>query len=110
MMRPTLFVFLLAACTLPAAAQTLDTGIHGTVTDPSGAVVTGVAVAITNDATGVSKSATTDTGGRYEVRYLVPGEYTVEAKAQGFRSERQSHIVIQIGQLAPINFSLVVGN
>src|SRR5260221_625450 len=32
------------------------------------------------------------------------------AKAQGFRAERQSRIVIQIGQLAQINFSLVVGN
>ena len=103
-------VFWLTAFTLPGAAQTLDTGIQGTVTDPTGAVVAGAAVTITNDATSVSKTATTDTGGRYEVRYLVPGPYTVEAKVQGFRAERQSHIVIQIGQLAQINFSLVVGN
>ena len=58
-------VFLLAAWAL--SAQTLDTGIQGTVTDPSGAVVTGAAVTITNDATGISKTATTDTGGRYEI-------------------------------------------
>jgi outer membrane receptor protein involved in Fe transport len=103
-------VCLLAGGALPCAAQTLDTGILGTVTDPTGAVVVGTAVTIVQAAQGVSKTATTDTGGRYEVRYLVPGEYTVEAKAQGFRAERQSGIVIQIGQLAQINFELVVGS
>src|SRR5438309_2707047 len=97
-------LFLLASSILPCAAQTLDTGILGTVTDPTGAVVVGATVTITQATTGVSKAATTDSGGRYEVRYLVPGPYTVEAKAQGFRAERQSGIVIQIGQLAPINF------
>src|SRR5215467_9054095 len=103
-------MFLLAGCLQPGAAQTLDTGILGNVTDPSGAAVSGAAVTITQAATGVTKTAATDTGGRYEVRYLTPGEYTVEVKAQGFRAERQSHIVIQIGQLAPINFALQVGN
>src|SRR5215467_8777256 len=103
-------MFLLAGCLQPGAAQTLDTGILGNVTDPSGAAVSGAAVTITQAATGVTKTAATDTGGRYEVRYLTPGEYTVEVKAQGFRSERQTGIVIQIGQLAPINFALQVGN
>ncbi|HYM11194.1 MAG TPA: TonB-dependent receptor [Bryobacterales bacterium] len=101
---------LLAGCLLPLAAQTLDTGILGTVTDPSGAVVASATVTITQAATGVEKTVTTDAGGRYEVRYLVPGEYVVEAKAQGFRTERKSGLEIQIGQLAPINFSLQVGN
>src|SRR5438067_132502 len=68
---------------LPSAAQTLDTGILGTVSDPQGAMVSGADVTITNPATGVSRSVKTASDGKYEVRYLVPGDYTVEARAPG---------------------------
>jgi hypothetical protein len=102
--------FLWVICIAPVAAQTLDTGILGTVTDPSGAIVATAKITITQSATGVARSVVTDSGGRYEVRYLVPGEYVVEASAQGFRTERRSGIEIQIGQMAAINFALQVGN
>jgi outer membrane receptor protein involved in Fe transport len=91
-------------------AQTIDTGILGDVKDPSGAVVANATVTITQPATGLSKTVATDSSGHYEVRYLVPGEYNVEVKADGFRTERQTGIVIQIGQRAQINFALQVGN
>jgi len=99
---------LLGVCLLQA--QTLDTGILGIVNDPSGAVITAATVTVTQAATGVVKTVVTDASGRYEFRYLVPGEYVVEAKASGFRTERQSGIVIQIGQLARIDFALQVGD
>src|SRR5215469_15502186 len=102
-------ILMCAIALFQAAAQTLDTGILGIVTDPTGATVAGAKVTITQTATGVEKNVITDAGGRYEVRYLVPGEYVVEAQAQGFRTERRSGINIQIGQLAPINFGLQVG-
>src|SRR5690349_20150111 len=92
------------------SAQTLDTGILGLVNDPSGAVISAATVTVTQAATGVTKTVATDTTGRYEFRYLLPGEYVVEAKAAGFRTERQSGIVIQIGQLARIDFSMQVGD
>ena len=44
--------------------------------------------------------------GKYEVRYLLPGDYTVEVKAAGFRAERQTGIVLQLAQQARIDFSL----
>ncbi len=90
-------------------AQTLDTGILGNVTDPSGAVVAGAAITISQPATGLARSVSTATEGKYEVRYLVPGEYTVEVRASGFRSERRTGINIQIGQQARIDFNLQVG-
>ena len=90
--------------------QTLDTGILGAVTDPTGAVVAGVTVTITQPATGLTRTVKTDSSGNYEVRYLVPGVYTVEAKADGFRTERSAGVVIQIGQQARIDFALQVGN
>ena len=92
-----------------AMAQTLDTAILGTVTDPGGAVVAHAAVTVTSTAAGVAHSVVTRADGAYEVRYLVPGEYTVEVRAPGFRSERRTGIVIQIGQQARIDFSLQLG-
>ena len=52
---------------------------------------------------------TTGPEGNYEVRYLTPGEYTVEIRAQGFKTERRTGIVLQISQLARIDFSLQIG-
>ena len=94
---------------LQLGGQTLDTGILGTITDPSGGVVAGVEVNITQTATGVRRTTQTAADGKYEVRYLVPGEYSVEARAQGFRAARASSVSIQINQQARLDFSLQVG-
>ena len=53
-------------------AQTLDTGILGTVTDPGGALVASATVMITLPATGLTRSVITGPEGSYEVRYLTP--------------------------------------
>lgn len=92
-----------------AWAQTLDTGILGVVTDPSGAVVANASVSITQAATGVKRTTQTAADGKYEVRYLVPGEYSIEVQAQGFRTVRASNIIVQINQQARLDFSLQVG-
>ena len=103
--------FLLSAVMLSALhAQTIDTGILGESRDPSGAAIASATVTILLPTTGLSKTVTTDSGGHYEVRYLVPGDYTVVAKAPGFRTERQTGIVIQIGQQARIDFPMQVGD
>src|SRR5262249_31934050 len=67
-------------------------------------------VTITQPATGLSHDVVTSNEGTYEVRYLVPGEYTVEVQAQSFQTQRRSGITIQIGQQAKIDFSLKAGN
>ena len=102
-----LTVLTLAAQALPA--QTLDTGILGKVTDPPGSVIPGATVTITQPATGFTRSVTTTGDGAYEVRYLRPGEYTLEVRMQGFRTERHTGIVLQLSQLARIDVTLQVG-
>jgi hypothetical protein len=92
-----------------AVAQTLDTGILGTITDPGGAVVGSANVTITQPATGLARSVTTGPDGSFEVRYLTPGEYTVEIRAPGFKTERRTGIVLQISQLARLDISLQIG-
>ena len=102
-------LFLLVAATFTMSAQTVDTAILGTVTDSGGAVIPKATITIVQPASGLTHTAATGTEGTYEVRYLVPGEYSVEAQATGFRAERRTGINLQIGQQARIDFSLAVG-
>src|SRR5690349_7357808 len=90
-------------------AQTVDTAILGTVLDPAGAPVAGASVTILLPTTGLSRVVTTSPAGTYEARYLIPGEYVVETGPPGFRGERRTGVVIQLGQQARIDFSLKVG-
>lgn len=104
--------FLFCSLTLISAAlnaQTIDTAILGTVTDTTGAAVAKAAVVITQKATGVARSTESNTDGNYEVRYLVPGEYTVDVKSGGFRSAR-STVQVQINQQVRIDFAMQVGD
>ncbi|PYV11573.1 MAG: hypothetical protein DMG07_18880, partial [Acidobacteria bacterium] len=57
-------------------AQTLDTAILGTVTDSTGGLVPGASMTVSQPATGFVRSAATNAEGYYEVRYLLPGNYT----------------------------------
>jgi len=108
MARIPLILAVYAALSL-LPAQTIDTSVLGVVTDPSGAVIAGASVSVTNNATGVKRPATTGADGQYEMRYLAPGEYTVEVTAAGFRTARASNVVIQLNQQARIDFSMKVG-
>src|SRR6476660_5742861 len=90
-------------------AQTLDTGILGLITDPSGAVIAGASVTVTNTGTGVRRVAPTAPDGKYDIRSLVPGQYTIEVTSLGFRPARASNLSIQINQQARLDFSMQVG-
>ena len=108
--RVLLGVCLLPVLTVTAFAQSADTAILGTVTDATGAVISGAKVTIRQPAIGFERSVETGAEGLYEFRYLRPGEYTVEVGHQGFRTERRTGIVIEINQQARIDFSLQVGD
>ena len=103
------FASILAIGSLCLVAQTIDTAILGTVTDSGGGAVAGANVTVQEASTGFSRSITTSTAGSYEVRYLVPGAYTVTIQASGLRQERRTGILIQIGQQARIDFALQIG-
>jgi hypothetical protein len=104
--RSILFSIVIATC---AAAQTADTAILGTISDSAGAVLPGATVTVSEASTGFSRTVTTNPEGYYEVRYLVPGGYSVDVKAGGFREERRTGITIQIGQQARLDFALQLG-
>ena len=113
-MRRTILTSLLAALftwahAAPLAAQSVDTGILGTVLDGTGAVIPGTDVTVTNAATGVAQAVVTSPTGTFEIRYLLPGEYVIQAAIPGFRTERTT-VALRVGQLARVNFTLQVGS
>jgi hypothetical protein len=100
------FLLLLASY---ANGQLYTGSIAGTVTDPSGAVLSGARVKAVDQQKGFSFPATTDSSGRYVVRELPPGLYSLSVEAAGFRSERKEGISLDVNQNVGVDFSLKVG-
>ena len=67
---------------LPSSAQ-VENGISGTVTDATGAVITGAQITVSNDATGVIAKATTSSAGTFTVVGLNPGPHHTVAFSEG---------------------------
>ena len=91
-------------------AQDATGRIVGTISDPSGAVVVGVHVVVTNTATHVSREATTDSNGYYQVLSLSIGSYTVSANHKGFSAITTSANTLDINQSVRIDIKLQVGS
>lgn len=88
-------------------AQNVPGGLHGTVTDPSGAAVGGAAViAITPD--GDAKTTTTNRTGGYEIKGLAPGKYTVTVSAAGFSDYAQDDVNVASGDSQQLNIALSI--
>lgn len=83
--------------------------ITGTVTDPSGAAIGRAEIVITNLATNQVRQVTTSDAGTFAVPFLVPGQYKVEAKAQGFKVGVAGERVLQVGDVLRVDFALTVG-
>jgi hypothetical protein len=95
---------------LPLQAQ-VDTGsITGTVTDPSGAVVNGAKVTLTNEGTGTSLTVNTGNDGTYTFSPVRIGSYKIEASAQGFKTVAQSNVVVNVSSNVLINLKLPTGS
>src|SRR5262245_4693063 len=106
-------LFLLALVFLFASnavtAQSIVTGaISGTVTDASGAIVTGAKVTLTNEATQETQSVSTNESGLYHFPLLKPGRYSVSVEKEGFHRINQKSEVL-LGQTATINMRLELG-
>jgi hypothetical protein len=88
---------------------TISTGsIQGTVTDPSGAVVGGATVTISNKATGQSIVTSTTSSGTYASGALIPGNYVVKIEAKGFKTV-QMPVVVEVNTTSSGNVRLPLG-
>jgi hypothetical protein len=98
---------LVLSCLL--AAQTNQGRILGSVTDPSGAVVSGASVTLTNTATGITRSLTTNSAGDYNAPNLEPGPYTVTAEASSFKRSQRTGLQLEVAKDVRIDFKLDPG-
>ena len=88
---------------------TISTGtIQGTISDPSGAVVSDAKVIISNKATGQVIDLVTSSTGAYASGALLPGEYVVRVEHPGFRTSELS-VVVSVGVITSGNLKLQVG-
>jgi hypothetical protein len=104
-------LFVLAGSVVPRlnAQTTISTGsIQGSVTDPSGAVVSGAKISISNKATGRVLTVTSTAAGAYTSGALTPGNYTLRVEAAGFKTS-EVPITVEVGVTAPGNVKLQVG-
>jgi hypothetical protein len=91
------------------AQQTLG-GITGTVTDSSGAVISGGTVTLVGDQTKLNRTQTTSSSGSYLFVNLPIGTYTLSFTQQGFQSQNIPSIVVQANRTATVNAELKIGN
>ena len=107
--RWTLAITLLLSSVFLLAQSTVGSGsIQGTVSDPSGALVSGAKVVITNTQTGQTANTNTNSAGAYNSGALPPGDYKVQVSAKGFSSVEQG-LVVQVGNTSNGNVRLQVG-
>jgi hypothetical protein len=102
-------VFILLALTSNAFAQ-IDTGvIVGRVVDDSGAVLPGVSVVATQEATGVAATSVTNANGEFIFPGLRVGSYSVAAELQGFKRAVRREVRVSVQTRAQVDLQLSVG-
>src|SRR6267142_3104955 len=97
---------LLLVLSQSALAQSGTTTITGHVKDPQGANLPGATVTLYGRERTFSLSTTTDSTGAYRFERLAPGEYLVEAEAEGFASASARQVVVERGQAATLDIPL----
>src|SRR5436309_74521 len=84
--------------------------ILGTVTDTTGAVLTGAKITVTNTATHLTRETTTEKDGSFRVLSLPIGTYTVTVEKEGFNQEMSNAKTLEINQNLRVDIGLKVGS
>src|SRR5712664_1576901 len=105
-----LFSILGILFSVPAGAQVAGGTLSGTITDPSDKSIPQAQVSISNVATGITTTVTTNSDGFYIAPNLLPGEYQVSVSAKGFNSETRKGISLTVGARQVFDLTLHVGS
>jgi len=90
-------------------SQSSNGTISGTVADSSGAVIPGVTVTATNNATGIVTTVLSNDSGVYNFASLLPGTYKISAEAQGFKRYQRDNFSVGSGERETMDISLEIG-
>jgi hypothetical protein len=91
-------------------AQVTTADLVGSITDPSGAVISGVTVTAENVSTGLIREATTDSGGNWTITLLPIGTWRLKAEKPGFNTGAASNVVLAGGDRLRIDMTLELGS
>src|SRR5438270_7219575 len=97
----------LSVCMLQA--QSFRGGIVGTVTDTTGAAISGAQVTVSSPATGLTRNAVADDQGNYFVHELPLGEYAVTASRSGFRTKTATGVQVTVSAHPRVDLQLAPG-
>src|SRR5258707_6563105 len=104
-----LAVFAVLALTLSAFAQVQNGQFTGTVTDPTGAAIANAKVTVTNPATDLNLTTTTNSSGNYTVKEVPVGAYKLTVEAAGFKTVSNTGVQANAGTIAHVDFKLQIG-
>ncbi len=99
--------FLIALSFCSIAYGQANGSFSGTVSDKAGAVVSGAAVTLTSQATGLTRETKTDESGHYLIPLLPVGFYKLHVESQGFQPVEQKDIRLQVDEQREIDFTLL---
>jgi hypothetical protein len=109
-MRRVLLIVLILGLSVSSAFAQATGQINGVVADNSGGVVPGVTVTAVEAGTGVSRDTVTGANGRYSFPSLRPTTYEIRAELTGFRTVRQTDVVLLANQNLTLNITLELGD
>src|SRR5438034_5960789 len=92
----TILALALMCCSLALGQTTFGT-LGGTITDPSGAIIAGVQVTLTNIDTNAKQVATSNDG-IFQFVNVLPGNYGIDAEKSGFQHFTRQPVVVQVQQ------------
>ncbi len=107
--RVPFVLFFCLVCSTLLNAQSTGGRILGRVSDASGAILAGVKINLTNDATGANRDAATSDSGDYVFVEVQPGQYSVKFEQQGFSSNLRKGVTVEINQVVTLNVTMQVG-
>jgi hypothetical protein len=93
----------------PVFAQRTTGTIRGTVNDSTGAIVPGATVTLKSEGTGLTRTATTSSGGAYSFAELPVGSYRVEVSLSGFKSAVVNNVALNVADDRQVNVTLETG-
>lgn len=103
-------MFVLLSPSVQILAQTASTGaISGTVTDSSGAVISGADVTVTNESTGEARHQKTDSDGNFLAPLLLPGMYRIDVVNTGFKTLVRPGVPVFVTEKKDLRLALEVG-
>src|SRR5437773_3811857 len=101
--------FVLLMSPIAGLAQGNTGRILGNITDPTGALIPGATVTITDVERGTSRTVITDEAGAYNAPSLPPGTYSIRAELSGFKTVERTNVVLEIGKELKIDITLQPG-